>query len=40
MMEDVLQGLNFAIVYMDDVVIFFKNMEVHISHYEEVFGKI
>jgi hypothetical protein len=39
-MNDVLQGLNFVSVYLDDILIFSKTPEEHISHIETVLNKI
>lgn len=40
MMEDFLQGLPSAMMYVDDVIIYSKNMEDHVCHSEQVFGRI
>jgi hypothetical protein len=39
-MNDVLQGLSFVSVYLDDILIFSKSPEEHISHVETVLKKI
>jgi hypothetical protein len=39
-MNDVLQGLSFVSVYLDDILIFSKIREEHISHVETVLNKI
>jgi hypothetical protein len=39
-MNDVLQGLSFVSVYLDDILIFSKTPEQHISHVETVLNRI
>ena len=40
MMDHVLEGLAFARVYVDDVVIFSKTVDVHVEHTKEVLRRI
>lgn len=40
MMDDVLQGRPFPIMYVDDVAIFSENIDDHVRHCEQVFGRI
>ena len=37
LMNKVLEGLSYAMTYLDDIVIFSKNEEDHLRHLEEVF---
>ena len=37
LMNKVLEGLSYAITYLDDIIIFSKNEENHLRHLEEVF---
>ena len=39
-MNDVLQGLSFVSVYLDDILIFSKTPEEHITHVETVLNRI
>jgi putative transposase len=39
-MNDVLQGLSFVSVYLDDIIIFSKTPEEHITHVTTVFNII
>jgi hypothetical protein len=39
-MNDVLQGLSFVSVYLDDILIFSKTPEEHVSHVETVMNRI
>lgn len=40
LMEIVLEGLDFAIVYMDDILIYSSTLEDHISHIQQVFDRL
>ena len=40
LMNQVLQGLDFAIAYLDDIVIFSKNELEHLQHLETVFKRL
>ena len=40
LMNQVLQGLDFAITYLDDIVIFSKNELEHLQHLETVFKRL
>ena len=37
LMNKVLEGLSYAMTYLDDIIIFSKNKEDHLRHLEEVF---
>ena len=37
LMNKVLEGLSYAMTYLDDIIIFSKNEEDHLRHLEEVF---
>ena len=37
LMNQVLEGLNFAMTYLDDIIIFSNSEEEHLLHLEEVF---
>ena len=37
LMNKVLEGLSYAMIYLDDIIIFSKNEENHLGHIEEVF---
>ena len=37
LMNQVLEGLSFAMTYLDDIIIFSKSEEEHLLHLEEVF---
>ena len=37
LMNKVLEGLSYAMTYLDDIIIFSKNEENHLRHLEEVF---
>ena len=37
LMNKVLEGLSYAVTYLDDIIIFSKNEEDHLKHPEEVF---
>ena len=39
-MNQVLQGLDFAIAYLDDIVIFSNNEVEHLQHLETVFKRL
>ena len=38
LMNKVLNGLKFAMMYLDDIIIFSKNESQHLEHLETVFG--
>ena len=40
MMDTIVRGLPFVRVYLDDVVVFSKNLEAHVIHLQHVFGVI
>ena len=40
LMNQVLQGLSYAMTYLDDIIIFSKNEEDHLRHLEEVFYRL
>ena len=42
LMGDILRGLEyrFALIYIDDIIIFSKSVEEHLSHLEEVFRRL
>ena len=40
LMMGILKELNFAIVYLDDIIIFSKMVEEHLSHIKQVFQKL
>ena len=40
LMNQVLQGLDFAVAYLDDIVIYSKNELKHLQHLEEVFKQL
>ena len=39
-MNQVLEGLSFAMTYLDDIIIFSKSEEEHLLHLEEVFHQL
>ena len=39
-MTDILKEFNFAITYLDDITIFSKMAEEHLSHIKQVFEKL
>ena len=40
LMNKVLEGLPYAMTYLDDIIIFSKNEEEHLKHLEEVFCRL
>ena len=40
LMNQVLEGLNFAMTYLDDIIIFSNSEEEHLLHLEEVFHQL
>ena len=40
LMNKVLEGLSYAMTYLDDIIIFSKNEEDHLRHLEEVFHRL
>ena len=40
LMNQVLEGLNFAMTYLDDIIIFSNSGEKHLIHLEEVFCQL
>ena len=40
LMTGILKDFNFAIAYLDDIIIFSKTVEEHLSHIKEVFEKL
>ena len=40
LMNQVLEGLNFAMTYLDDIIIFSNSEEEHLIHLEEVFRQL
>ena len=40
LMNQVLEGLNFAMTYLDDIIIFSNSEEEHLLHLEEVFSQL
>ena len=40
LMNKVLEGLSYAMTYLDDIIIFSKNEEEHLEHLEEVFHRL
>ena len=40
LMNKVLEGLSYAMTYLDDIIIFSKNEEDHLRHLEEVFRQL
>ena len=40
LMNEVLEGLNFAMTYLDDIIIFSNSEEEHLLHLEEVFRRL
>ena len=40
LMNKVLEGLSYAMTYLDDIIIFSKNEEEHLGHLEEVFHQL
>ena len=40
LMNKVLEGLPYAMTYLDDIIIFSKNEEEHLGHLEEVFHQL
>ena len=40
LMNKVLEGLSYAMTYLDDIIIFSKNEEDHLRHLEEVFCQL
>ena len=40
LMNKVLEGLPYAMTYLDDIIIFSKNEEEHLEHLEEVFHRL
>ena len=40
LMNKVLDGLSYAMTYLDDIIIFSKNEEEHLEHLEEVFSRL
>ena len=39
-MNKVLEGLSYAMTYLDDIIIFSKNELEHLEHLEEVFHRL
>ena len=39
-MNQVLEGLNFVMTYLDDIIIFINSEEEHLLHLEEVFHRL
>ena len=40
LMTDILKDFNFAIAYLDNIIIFSNTLEEHLSHIRKVFGKL
>ena len=40
LMTGILKDFNFAIAYLDDIIIFSKALEEHLSHIKQVFKKL
>ena len=40
LMDHVLRGLDYVIVYVDDILVFSKDVDTHILHLEEVFNRL
>ena len=40
LMNQVIEGLNFAMTYLDDIIIFSNSEEEHLLHLEEVFHQL
>jgi cleavage and polyadenylation specificity factor subunit 1 len=39
-MDEVLRGLNFCFVYLDDILVFFRSLEEHKQHLRALFAQL